>query len=162
MMINIMNKIINTPVFQELMCIPKFFLAYASLVDYKYREAVSKRILQIYEVDYKDASNFIYKYNNVKYDSNKSFYAIFTLYMRQFDKIEIRCYYRNITSLPSYPNLKILQCSGNELTTLPYYPNLQEICCNNNNFNNMLYYPNITHYTDGYLDVIMWLIHKNS
>ena len=74
------------------------------------KSSISRHLLRIYQVDYKDPSNFIYIYNNVsiqdyKDQDNKWKYpSLLKLYLKNYkiEYIELR---EKITSFPIYPSM---------------------------------------------------------
>lgn len=64
-----------------------------------------------YQVNYKDPSNFIFKFNKVNQDDYKDeniwkSESLFKLYMKTFKKTKINCNKMEITSCPILPNMK--------------------------------------------------------
>jgi Leucine-rich repeat (LRR) protein len=55
---------------------------------------------------------------------------LFKLYMKCYNQTEIYCHSNQLTSIPSYPNLKELFCADNRLTSLPNYPKLERLFFN--------------------------------
>lgn len=89
-----------------------------------HRVALCQRLIRIYEVDYKDPTNFIYVMNGVtrrtvikkgKVDYCRALH----LYANFFYEKVIVCSNKNISSIPLYPNVQKLVCDGNKLKTLP-------------------------------------------
>lgn len=122
----------------------------------RYQNDIYINLIHKYKIDYKDPGNFIYKMNNIslefcmKNNKNKTednddninfdYKKIFDLYLKFYDKENIFCSYKHITSIPIYPKLKFLECNGNYLKELPYLPVLIELCCGNNQITELKMY----------------------
>lgn len=112
----------------------------------KYSHDVAKRLIDIYKINYTDPNNFIYIMNNISLDECKNsdnsfnYKKIFRLYLNFYDKEEIYCLDKGITSIPIYPKLKDLTCSYNELTELPEMQNLVELNCDSNKISELKMY----------------------
>lgn len=104
----------------------------------KYGNDIAKQLIDVYQINYQDPTNFIYIMNNESMDSCKkndnsfNYKKILRLYLNFYNKEEIYCPNKRITSIPIYPKLKDLTCHNNELTELPEMPNLIELNCDSN------------------------------
>ena len=101
---------------------------YVSQICSKYKSNISKHFLKVYQVDYKDPSNFIYLYNNVKIEDYKEFgkweyHSLLELYLKNYKNLIIKCS-KNITSFPP----KMINFSGydNQLTSFPIQPEMED------------------------------------
>ena len=89
----------------------------------------AKEILNKYQVDYLDPSNFIYVANKVKFDDyfkngEYDFVRILELYMKFYDSTIIDCSELGITSFPVYPNMVYFYGDENQLTSFPVQPKM--------------------------------------
>ena len=140
----------------------------------QYKSNISKMLLDRYNVHYNDPTDFVYIMNNVdkndyilpesdKYKKRINYHGILKLYLKFYNTTYIICIGKNITNIPSYPNLeqllcgnnkltrlpnyrklKYLNCGSNQLTQLPIYPKLTELQCNNNQLTQLHDYPKLT------------------
>lgn len=61
------------------------------------RNSISKHLLEVYQVDYTDSSNFIYIYNKVNMidykdiDNKWKYQSLLKLYMKHYNQHEIKC-----------------------------------------------------------------------
>lgn len=102
---------------------------------------VSKELIELYSIDYKDPTNFIYiankvsietikmKCNEEKYDYN----GILDLYYKFFRDEKIVCRSAGITSFPIYPHMRYCDLSYNNLELFPVQYNMVYCELNNNN-----------------------------
>ena len=101
---------------------------------------IAKHFLDLYKVDYKDPTNFIYVYNDkdindYKINDNYKLGSIFKLYMKNYYDKKIKCEYLDITSFPIYPNMEVFKGIKNKLTTFPIQPKMEYFYGHNNQFN---------------------------
>lgn len=113
-------------------------------------DKIAKYYIKKYQIDYTDPNNFIYEMNSTpiercKYDNGEYNYKkIISLYLPYYNQREIICSGRNISSIPIYPKLEILDCGFNNLETLPEYPNLVILDCSfNYDIQTLPEYPNL-------------------
>lgn len=108
-----------------------------------YGNDIAKRMIDIYNIDYKDPCNFIYIMNNISIDECKykngefNYKKIVRLYLVFYNDYVIDCVYREITSIPIYPKLETLLCNYNEIKELPELPNLIELHCDHNEISHL-------------------------
>ena len=109
---------------------------------YDNKNLIAKHLLTIYEVNYENPDDFIYKYyinrakKQKKYkniNGTWNYTSIFKLYMKQFYTKSIRDRNNDLSSIPNYPNLEELDCGKNQLIYLPNYKNLKFLDCDSNN-----------------------------
>lgn len=86
-----------------------------------YRQNIAKRLLDIYQVNYHDPTNYIYIVNKspqTEYFNQGvwNYTRLFKLYYRHFNDRWIYCKGLSITSIPIYPNMIHLRASNNNLT----------------------------------------------
>jgi len=102
------------------------------------KQIIFKTMFNKYQIDYKDPTNFIYVMNKINMNKVKTiiksndFKTIFKLYLKFYQEQSINCAWANITSIPIYPRLKLLECNNNQITTLPVMPKLETLNCDNN------------------------------
>ena len=99
---------------------------------------IAKHFLNLYKVDYKDPTNFIYvmdrkDINDYKNGERYKYGSILKLYMKHYYKHKIRCNNKNITSFPIYPNMETCEINNNQLRTFPIQPVMIYCYINNNN-----------------------------
>ena len=120
----------------------------------QYKSSISKMLLDRYNVHYNDPTDFVYIMNNVdkndyillesdKYKKRINYHGILKLYLKFYNSTYIICIGKNITNIPSYPNLEKLLCGHNQLTGLPIYPNLKGLNCYNNRITKLPNYPDL-------------------
>ena len=134
-----------------------------------YSKSISKKLLDIFQVDYTDPSNFIYIESGKKIndygpkDDNReyNYKGILKIYMKYYYETEIKLHYDNITSFPIYPNMikfygigkltsfpiqpkmKLFQGWYNQLTSFPIQPMMEEFIGNRNQLTSFPIQPNM-------------------
>jgi len=94
------------------------------------KSVISKHLLSIYQVNYKDPSNFIYIYNKVSIqdykdqDNKWNYPSLLKLYLKNYNIDKINCEQKNITSFPIYPNMTTFYGNNNKLTSFPIQPKM--------------------------------------
>jgi hypothetical protein len=115
------------------------YYALGGLLD---EDITAKKILQLYEVDYTDPTNYIYliygttqfiDIKNYKIDGEWKYKEILELYRREYHQKQIIAPSSNITSIGIYPFMIICELSGNKLTSFPKQPKMKECYLDGNN-----------------------------
>jgi hypothetical protein len=112
---------------------------------------ISKHLLNIYQVDYKDSTNFIYVYNNKNQDEYQEngkwkFTSLLRLYMKTFYKKKIDVNDKGITSIPILPNMEEFFGNNNKLTEFPVQPKMILFVGNNNLLTTFPVQPNLRYF----------------
>ena len=115
------------------------------------KKGLSKIFLDKYQVDYKDPSNFIFRFNKVNQNDYKNengwkFESLFKLYMKTFKIISIQCEEMEITSCPILPNMVEFLGHNNLLTSFPIQPKMTHFRGNNNQLTSFLIQPEMTYF----------------
>ena len=141
--------------------------------------AVGLEMFKKYDVDYTDKGNLIYMDINFDdvYSSKTCVYdmeKIYNLFLKYYHMQDIDCSEKGITSIPKFPNLKVLDCSNNkikvipehlknltflncsdnELSCFPKLPKLEVLICSNNQF---IRFPGFTDLPGKYTDFYNYL-----
>ena len=113
---------------------------------------ISSHFLKIYQVDYKDPSNFIYVMNNkdiqdYKSDKSWNYPSIFKLYMKYYYTTKIICNDKKMTTFPIYPNMETFEGNHNQLTSFSIQPNMKYFLGRKNQLTSFPIQPNMLHFS---------------
>jgi hypothetical protein len=112
----------------------------------------SKRLLNNYQVNYKDPGNFIYRINNKNINDYKinniyKYPSILKLYMKYYYIDKINCSCLNISSFPIYPNMTHFYGDDNQLTTFSIQPKMIHFYGSNNKLTTIPIQPKMIHFS---------------
>ena len=102
--------------------------------------------MDLYQVDYNDQGNFIYRANKTLIDyKNKEVNAL-KLYMVHYNKDIFRVEQSDITSFPVYPNMTVFFGGNNKLTSFPIQPKMRYFNGDNNQLTSFPVQPEMTRF----------------